>query len=158
MFAEGSVAFPANVARLDWFLWVDSPAGQQREREGVGHQGNGGIIDSIDDGCGKIPRYIKGGAMPDAIFSSRLGGITNNPNDLVDVKSKEWCEICGCSDPVKRRRAARVINASCIDARQSAGPLQSCTAPIWPMLLLQPFAKPLPMGPMDGPCGNLPYA
>ena len=47
------------------------------------------LITSIDDGGGKVHRWLKGDQQPDALYSSLFGGITTDPTQVLKEKIKE---------------------------------------------------------------------
>ena len=43
------------------------------------------------------------------MHSVLFGGLANDPNEILDEKSKEWCNICQCDSVEARRRVIKVI-------------------------------------------------
>ena len=77
---------------------------QLRYKRGSKKRSGEWLTASSDDGGGKGHRWMKGGQSPDTMFSALSGGISNNPQRVLQEKITQSSGIWKCDEEAAKRK------------------------------------------------------
>ena len=63
------------------------------------------LTTSLDEGGGKVHRWLKGDQQPDAMFSTVFAQLVTDPDQILQEKLDEWTQIWRCNDAQARAKA-----------------------------------------------------
>ena len=74
------------------------------------------LTTSLDEGGGKVHKWLKGDQQPDVMYSTLFSQIITDPSQILKEKMVEWTKIWKCDDDQARARACTVIRKTIVDA------------------------------------------
>ena len=88
------------------------------------------LTTSIDEGGGKVHKWLKGEQQPDVMYSTLFAVSTTDASQLLKEKMAEWTRIWKCDAAAARAKACTVIRKAIADA-VLAGDYDEASGDLW---------------------------